>query len=151
MGQKDVLRAAETRNPQKRFGERPFPERHGRAVGDDFGKLTPEREAIDRAAENAESDPGIEQPVCVLTHEGVRIDGQAPARIAVERPDEAEIVKTDAAIGRDEQVSRMGIAVKHAENENLVQEGIDEILRGADPRPDWRDRRSVARRSSPGQ
>ena len=55
--------------------------------------------------------------------EGLREGRQVTAGIEIEVAHQAEIVKADAAVLPDEQVAGMGVAVKQAQHEELVQIG----------------------------
>lgn len=64
-------------------------------------------------------------------HEGLEVEREGTARTAVEIADNTEIVEAKPPVRHDEQVARMGIAVEQADDEELVEIGVDEHLRDA--------------------
>jgi hypothetical protein len=124
-----VLCLAEPRDTEERLGHGPVLERQGRIVSDDICKTAPELVAIDRAADDAEVDGGIQQPIGILADESIGEGGKLAARGLIETADQSEVVEADPTVAGDEEVAGVGIAVEYADHEDLMQVGIDEGLR----------------------
>ena len=66
-------------------------------------------------------------------HERLKEHRERAAGRPVEKADQAEVVKADPAIGHDEQVARMRVAVEKSHGKELVEVKIDQDLGQARP------------------
>jgi hypothetical protein len=88
---------------------------------------------IHLAAEDAKIDGSVQKPISILTDEGTGEGSQLATRRSIQKSYEPKVMKAESSVGGDEKIARMGITVEDAENENLVQVRINEIL--CEPRP----------------
>ena len=84
--------------------------------------------AIEVAGQEAEVARGIEQPFRILQREGLHERSEVLAGAVVEEPNQAEIVKADAAIAHDEQIAGVRVAMEHPGGKELLEIGVDESL-----------------------
>jgi len=128
IGHQDILCLSKPCHAEKGFRKRPLFDRHGGIVGNDIGQATLESGPVHFAAKHADVDGGVQQPFGVLAHESGGESSQFAPCGPVEKPSQAKVMETNPTVTGYEQISRMGVSVEDAQDENLMQVGVHKIL-----------------------